>query len=95
MAALHQVDKNSLKIKFLGEIFLGHHGATRRDIPAPGPGMSWAKTLCKEPFSVVLEFRQGMAGSRGLGQDVPGSEKLYARKHWADFFVPYYSYGTR
>ena len=49
-----RTEKNSLKIKFLGGIFLGHHGPTGRDITDPGPGMSWTKTLCKAPFSVVL-----------------------------------------
>ena len=38
--------KKALKRKSLGRIFLGHQGPTRRDIPDPGPGMSWAKTLC-------------------------------------------------
>ena len=34
-------------------------------------------------------FRQGVAGmSRDLGRDVPESEKLYARKLWADFSYP-------
>ena len=45
--------------------------------------MSRTKTLCRAPFSAVLEwkFRQGMAGmSHDLGRDVPGSEKLYASK---------------
>ena len=37
-------------------------------------------------FSCV---RQAMAGmSRDLGRDVPASEKLYARKLWADFAYP-------
>ena len=39
-------------------------------------------------------FRQGMARtSRDLGRHVPESEKLYARKLWADFFAPYTSSG--
>ena len=42
--------KNSLKIRFLGRIFLGHQGPSCRDIPDPGPGMSQTKTLCKAPF---------------------------------------------
>ena len=33
MIANHQVRKNSLNIKFLGGIFLGHPGPRRRDIP--------------------------------------------------------------
>ena len=37
-------------------------------------------------------FRQGMAAaagmSRDLGRDVPRSEKLYARKPYADFSFP-------
>ena len=49
------VSKNSLKIRFLGRIALGHQGPTRRDIPDPGPGTSQAKTVCKVPFSVVLD----------------------------------------
>ena len=42
-----QVRKNSLNIKFLGGIFLGHPGPRRRDIPE--------KTLCFRPFSVVFD----------------------------------------
>ena len=34
-------------------------------------------------------FRQRVAGmSQDLGQDVPGLEKLYAGKLWADFSFP-------
>ena len=51
----YQEGKSSLKLKFLGRIFLGHQGPTRRDIPGPGPGMSRTKTLCKMPFSVVFD----------------------------------------
>ena len=69
--------KNSLNIKFLGGIFLGHPG--RRDIPDKN-FMQVALFCC---------FRQGMAGmSRDLGRDVPDLEKLYARKLWADFSYP-------
>ena len=42
-------------MKFLGNIFLGHQGPTRRDIPDPGPGMSRTRTLCTAAFSVVLD----------------------------------------
>ena len=34
-------------------------------------------------------FRQGIAGmSRDFGRDVPGTEKTYARKLWADYLFP-------
>ena len=60
--------KTSLKIKFLGWIFLAHQGPARRDIPDPGPAMSRTKTLCKAPFSVASA--KGMAAmSRDLGRD--------------------------
>ena len=71
--------KNRLKIKSLGRMLLGPQGTTRRDIPDPGPGISRTKTLCKAPFSVILN-REWAGMSRDLGRDVPGSEKMYARK---------------
>ena len=72
-------EKNSLNIKFLGGIFLGHPGPRRRDIPDQN-FMQVAFTCC---------FRQGVAGvSRDLGRDIPDLEKLYARKLWADFSYP-------
>ena len=71
--------KNSLNIKFLGGIFLGHPGPRRRDIPD--------KNFMQVAFFCC--FRQGVAGmSRDLGRDVPDLEKLYARKLWADFSYP-------
>ena len=71
-----QVRKNSLNIKFLGGIFLGHPGPRSRDIPD--------KNFMQVAFFCC--FRQGVAGmSRDLGRDVPDLEKLYARKLWADF----------
>ena len=74
-----QVRKNSLNIKFLGGIFLGHPGPRRRDIPD--------KNFMQVAF--FCWFRQGVAGmSRDLGRDVPNLEKLYARKLWADFSYP-------
>ena len=74
-----QVRKNSLNIKFLGGIFLGHPGPRRRDIPD--------KNFMQVAFFRC--FRQGVAGmSRDLGRDVPDLEKLYARKLWADFSHP-------
>ena len=74
-----QVRKNSLNIKFLGGIFLGHPGPRRRDIPD--------KNFMQVAFFCC--FRQGVAGmSRDLGRDVPDLEKLYARKLWADFSHP-------
>ena len=74
-----QVRKNSLNIKFLGGIFLGHPGPRRRDIPD--------KNFMQVAFFCC--FRQGVAGmSRDLGRDVPDLEKLYARKLWADFSYP-------
>ena len=76
-----QVRKNSLNIKFLGGIFLGHPGPRRRDIPDKN-FMQMAFFYC---------FRQGVAGmSRDLGRDVPDWEKLYARKLWAAFSYPMY-----
>ena len=44
-----------LNIKILSRIFLGHQGPTCQDVPEPGPGMSRTKTLCKAPFSVILD----------------------------------------
>ena len=71
--------KNSLNIKFLGGIFLGHPGPRHRDIPD--------KNFMQLAFFCCL--RQGVAGmSRDLGRDVPDLEKLYARKLWADFSYP-------
>ena len=73
----NQVRKNSLNIKFLGGIFLGHPGPRRRDIPD--------KNFMQVAFFCC--FRQGVAGmSRDLGRDVPDLEKLYARKLWADMY---------
>ena len=49
----------------------------------PALGYPGRKLDARRPF---LCFMQGMAGmSRDLGRDVPGSEKLYARKLSADF----------
>ena len=74
-----QVRKNSLNIKSLGGIFLGHPGPRRRDIPDKNI-MQVASFCC---------FRQGVAGMFwDLGRDVPDLEKLYARKLWADFSYP-------
>ena len=79
---LIQVRKNSLNIKFLGGIFLGHPGPRHRDIPD--------KNFMQVAFFCC--FRQGVAGmSRDLGRDVPDLEKLYARKLWADFSYPTYA----
>ena len=72
-------EKNSLNIKFLGGIFLGHPGPRRRDIPD--------KNFMQVVFFCC--FRQEVAGmSRDLGRDVPDLEKLYARKLWAAFPYP-------
>ena len=74
-----QVRKNSVNIKFLGGMHLGHPGPRRRDIPD--------KDFMQEAFFCC--FRQGVAGiSWDLGRDVPDLEKLYARKLWADFSYP-------
>ena len=68
----------------LGGIFLKHPGPRRRDIPD--------KNFMQVAFFCC--FRQGVAGmSRDLGRDVPGLEKLYARKLWADFSYPKLSLG--
>ena len=76
--------KNSLNMKFLGGIFLGHPGPRRRDIPD--------KNFMQVAFFCC--FRQGVAGmSRDLGRDVPDSEKLSARKLWVDF--SYLTVGSR
>ena len=78
-ARISQARKNSLNIKFLGGIFLGHPGPRRRDIPD--------KNFMQVAFFCC--FRQGVAGmSRDLGRDVPDLEKLYARELWADFSYP-------
>ena len=72
-------EKNSLNIKFLGGIFLGHPGPGHWDIPD------------KNFLQVALFccFRQGVARmSRDLGQDVPDLEELYARELWDDFSHP-------
>ena len=62
-----QVRKNSLNIKFLGGIFLGHPGPRRRDIPDKN-FMQVALFCC---------FRHGVAGiSRDLGRDVPDLKKF-------------------
>ena len=50
-----RTEKNSLKTKFRGRIFLGHQRPTRRAIPDVGPGMSRTITLCEAPLSVVLD----------------------------------------
>ena len=71
--------KNSLKINFLGRIFLGNQGPRRRDI--------LDKNIMQVAFSCC--FRQGVAGmSRDLGRNVPDLEKFYARELWADFSFP-------
>ena len=71
-------EKNSLKIKFLGGIFLGHPGPRRRRRDIPDKNFMQLAFFCC--------FRQGVAGmSRDFGRDVPDLEKLYARKLWADF----------
>ena len=74
-----QEGKNSLNIKFLGGMFLGHQGPRRRDIP-------------DENFMQVAffcGFRHGVAGmSWDLGRDVPDLEKLYARNLWAASSYP-------
>ena len=65
-----QEGKNSLKVKFLGRIFLGHKGPRRRDIPDKN-FMQVASFFC---------FRQGVAGtSRDLGWDVPDWKTLYKK----------------
>ena len=78
-APIVRSEKNSLNIKFLGGIFLGHPGPRRRDIPDKN-FMQVALFCC---------FRQGVPGmSRDLGRDVLDLEKLYARKLWVDFSYP-------
>ena len=68
---LFRSEKNSLNIKFLGGIFLGHPGPRRRDIPD--------KNFMQ--VAVFCWFKQGVAGmSRDLGRDVPDLEKLYVRQ---------------
>ena len=59
---------NSLKIKFLGRIFLGYQRPTRRDIPDPGPGMS--RTHTHTPL-----FVQGTFFCRSRQRMVPGHER--------------------
>ena len=72
-------EKNSLNIKF----WAGYSW----DIRDPDVGISRTKTLCKWPFSVVLDRK--WPGCPGIwGRDVPDLEKLYARKLWDDFSHP-------
>ena len=79
IADQNQVHKNSLNIKFLDRIFLGHPGPRCRDI--------LDKNFMQVPLFCCS--RQGVAGfSRDLGRDFPDLEKLYARKFWADFSYP-------
>ena len=63
----YQVRKNSLNIKFLDGIFLGHPGPRRCDIPD--------KNFMQVAFFCC--FRQGVARmSRDLGRDVPDLENF-------------------
>ena len=78
---LFQEAKNSLKIKFLGRIFLGHQGPRCRDIPDKN-FMQVALCCC---------FRQGVEGmSRDWGGTSRICQKLYARKLWAVLSVSHY-----
>ena len=63
-------EKNSLNIKFLGGIFLGHPGPRRWDIPD--------KTLCKWPFSVVLD--REWPGCPGFRSGRPGFGKTLCKQ---------------
>ena len=47
--------KNRPKDAVFGQEFLGHQGTTRWDIPDPGPGLSGIPTLCKAPYSAILD----------------------------------------
>ena len=68
-------------------MFLGRQGPRRRDIPDPALGCPDKKLYALGAFFCC--FRQGISGMpRGLGRDVPGSEKLYARELWADSSFP-------
>ena len=67
---VHQVRKNSLNIKFLGGIFLGHPGPRRRDIPD--------KNFMQVAFSVVLD-REGR-DVPGFGSGRPGFGKTLCKK---------------
>ena len=72
-----QEGKNSLNIKFLGGIFLGHPEPRRRHIPD------------KNFMQVARCFRQGVAGmSRDLGRDVSDLGKTLCKKLWADLSYP-------
>ena len=63
--------KNSLKIEFLGRIFLGHQGPRRRDVPD--------KNFMQVAFFCC--FRQGVAGmSWDLGWDVSVFGKTLCKK---------------
>ena len=65
--AVFRSKKNSLNIKLLGGMFLGHPGSRRRDIPD--------KNFMQVAFFCC--FRHGVAGiSRDLGRDVPDLERL-------------------
>ena len=78
---LLQDSKNRPKIKFLGIMLLGHQGPKRRDIPDPGPGMSWTTTLCRAPFSIISD-----GVSRDLGAHLGRSENSLRKKTLGDDF---------
>ena len=59
------------KDRVLGQdMFLGHQGPIRRDIPDSGAGMSRTKTLCKAPSSVILD--QEWLERPAIGSGRPG-----------------------
>ena len=75
----HSGRENSLKIKFLGRIFLGHQD--------PDVGISWTNAFMQVAF--FCRVRQGVAGmSRDLVRDVLDLETQFARKLWADVSFP-------
>ena len=79
-------EKNSLNIKFLGGIFLGHPGPRRRDIPD--------KNFMQVAFFCC--FRQGVAGmSRVLGRDVPDVENFMQENFGLIFHTLSFSWNSK
>ena len=80
--------KKQPKDKVFGQDILGTSGDPDVGISVtPGPGDVPDKSFMQG--ALFWLFQTGKSGmSRDLGRDVPGSEKLYARKLWADFSFP-------
>ena len=81
-----QDGENSLKEKVFGQENPGTSGTYTSGYPRPRPWDAWTKLCAKRLFSAVLDGTARM--SCDLGRDIPGSEKLCARKLCADFSFP-------